>query len=70
MNSLHCNGVSLYCTLHQSRIQYIEFTMKFHSSQLIYQKEYTNRQQIIYVLIHHIYDREGWGYQKDIKLVE
>ena len=42
----------------------LEFTIQFQSNQLIYQKEYTKRQQIIYVLIHHLHDREGWGYQK------
>jgi len=38
--------------------------MEFQSNQLIYQKEYTKRQQIIYLLIHHLHDREGWGYRK------
>ncbi len=32
--------------------------------QTIYQKEYTKRQQIIYFLINHLYNREGWGYIK------
>ena len=27
-------------------------------------KEYIKRQQIIYVLIQHLHDREGWGYRK------
>ena len=38
--------------------------MEFQSNQLIYQKEYTKRQQIICVLIHHLHDREGWGFRK------
>jgi len=38
--------------------------MEFQSNKLIYQKEYTKRQQIIYVLIKHLYDIEGWGYRK------
>jgi hypothetical protein len=38
--------------------------MEFQSNQLIYQKEYTKRQQIIYLLIHHLHDKEGWGYRK------
>ncbi len=38
--------------------------MEFQSNQLIYQKEYTKRQQIIYVLIQHLHDREGFGYRK------
>jgi len=27
-------------------------------------KEYTKRQEIIYVLIQHLHDREGWSYRK------
>jgi len=42
-----------------SRIQ-----TEFQSNQLIYQKEYSKRQQVIYVLINHLHDREGWGYRK------
>jgi len=38
--------------------------MEFQSNKLIYQKEYTKRQQIIYVLINHLHDIEGWGYRK------
>jgi len=38
--------------------------MEFQSNQLIYQKEYTKRQQIIYVLIQHLHDQEGFGYRK------
>jgi len=38
--------------------------MEFQSNQLIYQKEYTKRQQIIYLLIHHLHDREWCGYRK------
>ena len=45
-------------------IPHLEFTMEFQSNQLICQKEYTKRQQIIYLLIHHLHDREGWGYRK------
>ena len=37
--------------------------MEFQSNQLIHQKEYT-KQQIIYVLIKYLHDKEGWGYQK------
>jgi hypothetical protein len=33
--------------------------MEFQSNQLIYQKEYTKRQQIIYLVIQHLHDREG-----------
>ena len=45
-------------------IPYLEFSMEFQSNKLIYQKEYTKRQQIIYLLINHLHDREGWGYRK------
>ncbi|MBT7014508.1 MAG: hypothetical protein HN962_06225, partial [Actinobacteria bacterium] len=41
--------------------------MEFQSNKLIYQKEYTKRQQIIYVLIQHLHVREGWGYRKVLK---
>jgi len=61
---LHRNQMNLYCTLEENVIPCLEFSMEFQSNQLIYQKEYTKRQQIIYLLIHHLYDREGWGYQK------
>jgi hypothetical protein len=36
--------------------------MEFQSNKLIYQKEYTKRQQIIYLLIHHLHENEGWGW--------
>ena len=61
---LHGNGMNLYCTLEENVIPCLEFTMEFQSNQLIYQKEYTKRQQIIYLLIHHLHDIEGWGYRK------
>ena len=56
--------MNLYCTLQEKVIPCLEFTMEFQSNQLIYQKEYTKRQQIIYVLIQHLHDREGWCYRK------
>ena len=51
-------------TFNEKVIPCLEFTMEFQFNQLIYQKEYTKRQQIIYVLIHHLHDREGWSYKK------
>jgi hypothetical protein len=51
-------------TFNEKVIPCLEFTIEFQSNQLIYQKEYTKRQQIIYLLIHHLHDREGWGYKK------
>jgi hypothetical protein len=51
-------------TFNENVIPCLEFSMEFQSNHLIYQKEYTKRQQIIYVLIHHLHDREGWGFRK------
>ena len=58
------DGLNLDGTYFQSVIPHLECTMEFQSNQFIYQKEYTKRQQIIYLLIHHLHDREGWGYRK------
>ena len=63
-NSFNSDGMNLDCTFSEDIIPCLEFTMEFQSNKLIYQKEYTKRQQIIYVLIQHLYDREGWGYKK------
>ena len=56
--------MNLHCTLEENVIPCLEFTMEFQSNQLIYQKEYTKRQQIIYVLIKHLHDEEGFCYRK------
>jgi len=56
--------MNLYCTLEEIVIHCLEFTMEFQSNKLIYQKEYTKRQQIIYLLINHLHEREGWGDRK------
>ena len=56
--------MNLYCTFSEDIIPCLEFTMEFQSNQLIYQKEYTKRQQIIYLLISHLHETEEWGYQK------
>ena len=61
---LNCYEMNLDCTLHEKVIACLEFSIEFQSNQLIYQKEYTRRQQIIYILIKHLHDREGWGYRK------
>jgi len=63
-NSFNGSGLNLYCTFSESIIPCLEFTMEFQSNQLIYQKEYTKRQQVIYVLIQHLHDRERWVYRK------
>jgi len=47
-----------------SIIPCLEFSIEFQSNNLIYHKEYTKRQQIIYVLIKHLHDEEGFGYRK------
>ena len=61
---LHSNGLFSDGPLYESLIPCLEFSMEFQSNLLIYQKEYTQRQQIIYLLIHHLHDREGWSYRK------
>ena len=58
------NRLNFYCTLYETVIPCLEFSIEFQSNKLIYQKEYTKRQQIIYVLIQHLHDTEGWGYKK------
>jgi len=61
---LHRNGLFSYVHLNETLIPCLEFSIEFQSNKLIYQKEYTKRQQIIYILFHHHYDTEGWGYRK------
>ena len=63
-NLLQGDRLNLDCTFSENIIPCLEFTMEFQSNQLIYQKEYTKRQQIIYVLIQHLHDSEEWGYRK------
>ena len=63
-NSLNSNKLFSDGTYFQSVIPCLEFSMEFQSNQLIYQKEYSQRQQIVYVLIKHLHDIEGWGYRK------
>jgi hypothetical protein len=55
--------MNLYCTLEENVIPCLQFTMEFQSNQLIYQKEYTKRQQIIHSLII-LLRQEGLGYRK------
>ena len=61
---LHRSGMVLDCTLFETVIPCLEFSIEFQSNKLIYHKEYTKRQQIIYILIKHLHDEEGWGYRK------
>ena len=58
------SGLNLYCTFFESVIPCLEFSIEFQSNKLIYHKEYTKRQQIIYVLIKHLYVEEGFDYWK------
>ena len=61
---LNSDRLNLNGPFSEDIIQCLEFTMEFQSNKLIYQKEYTKRQQIIYPLIRHFHDREGWSYRK------
>ena len=61
---LHSSGRFSVVHLNETIIPCLEFSMEFQSNKLIYQKKYTKRQQIIYVLIQHLHDIEGWGYRK------
>ena len=62
--SFHSYGLNLYCTLYETAIPCLKFSIEFQYNKLIYQKEYTKRQQIVYVLIKHLHDEEGFGYRK------
>jgi hypothetical protein len=61
---LYSYGLKSEVHLIDSIIPCLEFSIEFQSNNLIYHKEYTKRQQIIYVLIKHLHDIEGWGYRK------
>ena len=59
------HGMVLDCTLFETAIPCLEFSIEFQSNNLIYHKEYTKWQQIIYVLIkHHLRWRGFCGYRK------
>ena len=60
----YCGGLNSEVHLIDSIIPCLEFSIEFQSNNLIYHKEYTKRQQIIYVLIKHLHDEEGFGYRK------
>ena len=63
-NSLNGGGRFLEVHLIDSIIPCLKFSIEFQSNNLIYHKEYTKRQQIIYVLIKHLHDEEGFGFRK------
>jgi len=64
LNLFDCSRLNLKVHQIPEIIPHLEFSMEFQSNQLIYQKEYTKRQQIIYILIYHLHEREGWEYRK------
>jgi len=61
---LHSSGRLSVVHLNETIIPCLEFSIEFQSNNLIYHKEYTKRQQIVYVLIKHLHDIEGWRYRK------
>ena len=63
-NSFNSNGIVLDGALYETVIPCLEFSIEFQSNNLIYHKEYTKRQQIIYVLIKHLHDEESFSYRK------
>ena len=67
-NSFNVSRMVLDGPLYETVIPCLEFSIEFQSNKLMYHKEYTKRQQIIYVLIKHLYDDddddEGFGYRK------
>jgi GTP cyclohydrolase FolE2 len=56
--------MNLYRPFNEKVIPCLKFSMEFQSNNLIYKKQYSKRQQIIYVLIQHLHDQEGFGYRK------
>ena len=54
----------LYGPFFETTTPFLEFSIEFQFNNLIYHKEYTKRQQIIYVLIKHLHDEESFGYRK------
>ena len=57
-------GLFPYGTLYEKAIPRYSAYKSSSSNKLIYHKEYTKRQQIIYVLIKLLHDIEGWSYRK------
>ena len=56
-------GMNLDGTLFSTTTPLLEFSIKFQSNNLIYDKGYTKRQQVIYSLII-LLRQEGLGYRK------
>ena len=55
--------MNLYCTLFTSTTPFVEFSIQFQSNNLIYDKGYSKRQQVIYCLII-LLRQEGLGYRR------
>ena len=61
--SFHCNGKFSYGTYFTTTTPFLEFSIQFQSNNLIYDKGYNKRQQMIYSLIL-LLREEGLGYRK------
>ena len=55
--------MNLYGPFFTSTVPHLEFSIQFQSNQLIYDKGYSKRQQVIYSLII-LLRQEGLGYRK------
>ena len=62
-NSLNSNGKFSYGTYFTTTTPFLEFSIQFQSNNLIYDKGYNKRQQVIYSLIL-LLRQEGLGYRK------
>ena len=60
---LYSYGLFLYGTLFSTTIPFLEFSIEFQSNNLIYDKGYSKRQQVIYCLII-LLRQEGLGYRR------
>ena len=60
---LHSSGLNLYGPFFTTTIPFLEFSIQFQSNNLIYDKGYSKRQQVIYSLII-LLRQEGLGYRK------
>lgn len=62
-NLFNGDRMNLDCTLFTSTTPFLEFSIQFQSNQLIYDKGYSIRQQMIYSLIL-LLREEGMGYRR------
>ena len=62
-NSFNGYGMVLDGTLFSTTTPFLEFSIKFQSNNLIYDKGYSKRQQVIYSLILFLRE-EGMGYRR------